>query len=421
MEERMEYRLYMMQGDLEKLKYDYEMEYRKIDWMNRRAKMKLSQVKTSGQVIATAILSIMAIDWVFIEKNTMLYSFQPMLKAAGEVVAYLSLLAEGMISLFVVVPFLFALIKDFVKYLKIGNGYASHLYSIVWGKDFQQERKEAEENVYAMSNRIIRLEMEIEQLAQQVMEQQPSVTEQKNEMFANHIDALDANNHAFANYADVLDADNHAFANYADNRAFANHADNHVFTNYTDTIGVGTHINYEEADMKNKSSAEIQSHLYYLEGIERNLQKQYDREYSITKTPENDNTEQGNNIRTAVMMFCCGLGGALISSAVKLINISTIQNTALMYGAQIFGASCVLLLVLPAAFIIAKKLIWYYINSEKFIGKKYVDKMKDISRTTEQVESEKALMEISKKLAHIQAEKEKLKEVLRERAEAGAL
>lgn len=389
MEERLEYRLYMMQGDLEKLKYDYEMEYRKIDWMNRRAKMKLSQVKTSGQVIATAVLSIMAIDWVFIEKNTMLYSFQPMLKAAGEVVAYLSLLAEGMISLFVVVPFLFALIKDFFKYLKIGNGYASHLYSIVWGKDFQQERKEAEENVYAMSNRIIRLEMEIEQLAQQVMEQQPSVTEHKNEMFANHIDALDANNHTFANHADALDE--------------------------------GTHINYEEADMKNKSSAEIQSHLYYLEGIERNLQKQYDREYSITRTPENDNTKQGNNIRTAVMMFCCGLGGALISSAVKLINISTIQNTALMYVAQIFGASCVLLLVLPAAFIIAKNLIGYYINSEKFIGKKYVDKMKDISRTTEQIESEKALMEISKKLAHIQAEREKLEEVLRERTKAGAL
>ena len=389
MEERLEYRLYMMQGDLEKLKYDYEMEYRKIEWMNRRAKMKLSQVKTSGQVIATAVLSIMAIDWVFIEKNTMLYSFQPMLKAAGEVVAYLSLLAEGMISLFVVVPFLFALIKDFFKYLKIGNGYASHLYSIVWGKDFQQERKEAEENVYAMSNRIIRLEMEIEQLAQQVMEQQPSVTEHKNEMFANHIDALDANNHTFANHADALDE--------------------------------GTHINYEEADMKNKSSAEIQSHLYYLEGIERNLQKQYDREYSITRTPENDNTKQGNNIRTAVMMFCCGLGGALISSAVKLINISTIQNTALMYVAQIFGASCVLLLVLPAAFIIAKNLIGYYINSEKFIGKKYVDKMKDISRTTEQIESEKALMEISKKLAHIQAEREKLEEVLRERTKAGAL
>lgn len=389
MEERLEYRLYIMQGDLEKLKYDYEMEYRKIEWMNRRAKMKLSQVKTSGQVIATAVLSIMAIDWVFIEKNTMLYSFQPMLKAAGEVVAYLSLLAEGMISLFVVVPFLFALIKDFFKYLKIGNGYASHLYSIVWGKDFQQERKEAEENVYAMSNRIIRLEMEIEQLAQQVMEQQPSVTEHKNEMFANHIDALDANNHTFANHADALDE--------------------------------GTHINYEEADMKNKSSAEIQSHLYYLEGIERNLQKQYDREYSITRTPENDNTKQGNNIRTAVMMFCCGLGGALISSAVKLINISTIQNTALMYVAQIFGASCVLLLVLPAAFIIAKNLIGYYINSEKFIGKKYVDKMKDISRTTEQIESEKALMEISKKLAHIQAEREKLEEVLRERTKAGAL
>lgn len=389
MEERLEYRLYMMQGDLEKLKYDYEMEYRKIDWMNRRAKMKLSQVKISSQVIATAILSIMAIDWVFIEKNAMLYSFHPVLKVTGAAVAYISLLAEGMISLFVVVPFLFALIKDFVKYLKIGNGYASHLYSIVWGKDFQQERKEAEENVCAMSNRIIRLELEIEQLAQQVMEQQPSVTEHKNEMFANYIDALDAENHVFVNRADALDE--------------------------------GNHINYEEADMKDKSSAEIQSHLYYLEGIERNLQKQYDREYSITRTPENDNTKQGNNIRTAVMMFCCGLGGALISSAVKLINISTIQNTALMYGAQIFGASCVLLLVLPAAFIIAKNLIRYYINSETFIGKKYVDKMKDISRTTEQVESEKALMEISKKLAHIQAEREKLEEVLRERTETGAL
>ena len=381
MEERLEYRLYLMQGDLEKLKYDYEMEYRKIDWMNRRTDMYLSRVKISGQVIITAILAMIAIYWVFVTRNDLLGGFgNPIFVLIGKAMAYVAIFANLLILFFLILPWSFAMLKNFRMYLKSSNGYGSHLYAMMKGKDYQKERREAEENVYAMSNRIIQMEFEIEQLTQQVEEKQKKEAETTKRQI---------------------------------NRSFEKAAGTVI-----GQLETSETINYEAEDIKQKSSEEIQRHLYHLESIEGNLQKQYDREYGITQKIENKNAAQGHNIRKAVLMFCCGLGGVLISGAVKMINLTMLHNTVFTYGAPILGAGFVVILVLPSAFIVGKELISRYINSEKFIGKEYVDKVKEMSMTTEQMENEKALTEISKKIARIQAEREELEEVLRRKLES---
>lgn len=378
MEERLEYRLYIMQGDLEKLKYDYEMEYRKIDWMNHRANMNLSKVKTSGQVIITTILVMMAIYWVFVVKNGLQGSAGNYVFALlGGLMRDVAIFADILILLFVILPWSFALLKNFRMYLKSSDGYGSHLYSMIRKKDYQKDRRETETNIYAMSNRIIQMEFEIEQLVQQIEQQNKAVSikEPTEGMFGKCIE------------------------------------------NHLDMMGADGSVNYEEEDIKYKSSVEIQSHLYHLESIERNLQKQYDREYSITRQIEERNTGQEHSIRKAVVMFCCGLGGVLISSAIKSINLITIRNNVIIYGAPILGVICVLVFVLPSAFIVGKELIFRYMNSEEFIGKEYIDKIKKASMSVEQVENEKALTEVSQKLARIQAEKEALEGVLREKLE----
>lgn len=380
MEERLEYRLYIMQGDLEKLKYDYEMEYRKIDWMNHRADMNLSRVKTSGQVIITTIFVMMAIYWVFVVKNELPGRADEYVFALlGGLVRDIAIFTDILILLFVILPWSFALLKNFRMYLKSSDGYGSHLYSMIRKKDYQKDRREAETNICAMSNRIIQMEFEIEQLAQQIEQNQ------KNEAVSikKPVDSM-----------------------------FGECIGNHL-----DMMGADSGVNYEEEDIKCKSSAEIQSYLYHLESIERNLQKKYDREYSITRQIEERNAGQEHSIRKAVIMFCCGLGGVLISSAIKSINLMTIRNNVIIYGAPILGVICVLAFVLPSALIVGKELISRYMNSEKFIGKEYIDKIKEVSMSAEQVENEKALTEVSQKLARIQAEKEALEEVLRKKLE----
>lgn len=378
MEERLEYRLYCMRGDLEKLKYDYEMEYRKIDWMNRRTDMYRSRMKISGQVIITTILVMIALFW----GNRRLQSDggNLALSLIKETVAFIMVVADILLVLLVVLPWLFALLKNLRLYLKSGNGYGSHLYSVIRGKDNQLERKAVEANIYVMSNKIIQMEFEIEQLAQQVGEKR-----QKEAAFMG--EGADGITGKFAETG-------------------------------TGMLGADSRVNYEEEDIKNKSCAEIQSHLYYLEGIERNLQKQYDREYSITCQIEDQYARPEHYIRKAVVMFCCGLGGVLISSAIKVINLITIHNKVIFYGSPILGIGFVFVLVLPSGFMIVKELIMRYINSEKFWGKEYVDQIKNVSKSAKQVENEKTLTEVSKKLARVQAEKQELEELLQKKLES---
>lgn len=351
MEERLEYQLYCMQGDLERLKYDYEMEYRKIDWMNHRAKMYFSRMKMSGGVVLTALAIILV---SFAGQSAGIMSIAGII---GEVFAAIVLLVDILLLLLVVLPWSFAFLKNFRMYLRGSNGQGNHLYSMITGKDYQKERREAEENVYVMSNKIIQMEFEIEQMMEQIDKSKEKCESEEKPL----------------------------------------------------------EENYEEEELQHKSSAEIRKHLYYLEDIEGNLQKQYDREYSITRQIENKNARPEHYIRKAVIMICCGLGGTLISSAIKVINLSTIHNHVIMYAAPILGMGCIFGLVLPSSFMIVKELIMRYVNSDKFIGKEYVDQVKNVSMSAEQMENEKALTEISQKLARIQAEKEELEELLQQK------
>ena len=374
MEERLEYRLYCMQGDLERLKYDYKMEYRKIDWMNARADMYLSRVKISCQVIMIAIMVIIALHWGFVWGGLEQYVFVLIREWLACVVTLVNIL----ILLLVVLPWLLTLMKNLREYLKNSNKYGNHIYSMIRKKDYQKERKELEANVAAMSNKMIQMEFEIEQLTQQVIEKQEkegvSVKGQTDEMFEQ-------------------------YAEYN-----------------TDRWGqedCGT--DYEKEEIKYKSCEEIQRHLYHLENIERNLQKQYDREYSITQQIEDKNTRPEHYIRKSVIMFFCGLGGLLVFSLIKIINLKIIHNDVMMYATPILGIACVFVFVMPAAFMIIKELLMRYMNKDKFIGKEYMNQMKEAAMSSEQAQNEKALTEISQKLVRIQLEKEDLKELLQEK------
>lgn len=359
MEERLEYQSYLLKGELETLKFDYHSEHRKIEYANQRREWCLTRLRISGGLFLLSIILEIGVKYIieYIEK----VNFVILKGLEGIFVCVMFFLVISIMS------WLGKFLLDVKVYIQNGDNWFARKFPLKFPEiSASKEKQMAEEKVFSITQKMMKLEFQIEKLDRQIWEKQQ---EQKKNLAKSTEMKIDED----SNDVKIINKVNE------------------------------------------KTAEEIHTQIYYLEQMEQNLQARYENEYSKNQLIKARSQGDDQYIKKCLMLYIVGFAGILLSFMIKALNLHSFDNSIIRYAVSVLGIGSFVILILAASFILGKELLLRYVNSKKFIGKEYVDKIKEVSVSAEQIENEKELVEISQKISRIQLEKEKLEQLLEEK------